>query len=279
MTGLAYSTSALNTLPAFHGVRWVVFVEGQDDVVFWSAVFRCAGAEPAEFKPTPFVERYAQAVVDDDAVVVVARDRDHRGACGELTVHPRLLWTEGHSIENHLCRADLVAAALASLARTGVDDVHEVEEWLAHVDEALADALVREVANCISDAGHRVLGTSCQPFMTSKRSASFCPDRLARCVEQADDALSADALDAAREKLDDDERRVYYAVRGHFLVSAVFRFLKHRAERTRGAAVKLSIEHVFTLLLALFEARWAEEREPWLTACVGRLGEGDGEAA
>ena len=50
MSDIQYSTDALNVLSDFYGVDTLVYVEGDDDVIFWQAIFEKFASRSVRFE-------------------------------------------------------------------------------------------------------------------------------------------------------------------------------------------------------------------------------------
>ncbi len=111
MGSLSYSSKALDTLPLFHRKKFIIYVEGQDDVIFWEIVLRKFNMDNHQLKiagGVSEIDKYTFSIVNDGVDIVVARDCDYSDVMGKQFNHPRVIYTHGFSIENSLyCPANI----------------------------------------------------------------------------------------------------------------------------------------------------------------------------
>ncbi len=103
MPEFEYSIDALNARGAFFGVSALIYVEGDDDEVFWDKIFSqipnfsysiesLGGSEE--------IDKYIKKVESDGLNAIIARDSDYLKYCDKISKHKNIVYTIGYSIEN-----------------------------------------------------------------------------------------------------------------------------------------------------------------------------------
>jgi hypothetical protein len=248
---LQYSPAALDTLTRFHAADFVVYVEGQDDVLFWEAMFAHHGITDATFKVAggaPELDKYADAVVGLGVNVVIARDSDFAEFAEGYGLHPRVLYTFGYSIENAMCTSTAVARTLSAVSRTNGNFVEEVERWLDQLAEALRPLVVLDLANRVGELGVSVPLDNLQRFLV-KGGVNVAHAEIERVRAQIEPLFGQDQVDAFEEALRNSGKPLRQHVRGHGLLSAAAAYLRRAATGRLGRSVSLSGDAVFGLLI------------------------------
>lgn len=262
MPELVYSREAVKTLPRFHRADWIIYVEGQDDVVFWELACRLSGVGSFVLKEVGGdggLLPYEQMLDDPEVPIMVARDRDYRDLCGEWDRDRRVVCTYGYAIENTLCDPGLVARVIEILARRPTVDPGEVAAWLEAFMDGADEALAVDIANSCIDGGVEVLGKNCKKFLRKTKRPSLNKNHLRSAVARSR-GVSKAREGEIRQRLEDDERNPYMIVRGHFLMSAVRKYVEVEVSRIRRKTVRVPREHLFAQLVAMLEARWTTDR-------------------
>lgn len=133
---LFHSNRAINVTHQFYDKKFMLYVEGDDDVVFWDEHFR-------KYMPVEFYEieqvhgkenlgRYIEGIKTGKlSNIVVACDSDFTFF---MDVNPLdnqfIVKTYGHSIENTMFCPYSIATYIRRLSKTSEDCLSEVLEWL-----------------------------------------------------------------------------------------------------------------------------------------------------
>ncbi|PUA46936.1 hypothetical protein C5U62_02865 [Pseudomonas protegens] len=222
---LDYSDEATNTLDAFMECDYILFVEGDDDVLFWNTVITRCSKLNVDIRPVggvnelkPYVEKVRNGVLD----CVVAQDADYSVHIGEKR-HSRVLYTYGYSIENTLYNPELVTSLLGVWSKKQIDASSEVSKWLEDLVNSCTPLFYLDFLNAKkkleidTGAGH------CQRFMVSKNSEKFDRQKVSSHVERISKqhalSLSSDELSCVKNV------PILVLMRGHFLQSAVLRYI------------------------------------------------------
>ena len=100
-----YSSSAINTVNKFHRIENIVYVEGQDDLVFWDKVFSYYKFPSFKIKIAggkTELTSIIKSILKNEVTIIVAIDSDYTCIFGYRKNHPQILYTYGYSIENSI---------------------------------------------------------------------------------------------------------------------------------------------------------------------------------
>jgi Protein of unknown function (DUF4435) len=255
MPNLIYSHGAADTLPLFHRKRFVIFVEGDEDIPFWHAVLQYYGLQDFELKEAGGVselEKYIGAIIESGANIVVARDCDYTDISGQQHQHPRILYTYGYSFENSLCCIKSIDSVLRHYLRSQKDYTQEIMEWMRGYIENIRELIVLDVANAFYDRGVEVLGRQCEQYGENGRKHFVCTNKAEEARERLTRNFTNEEIERVRLILESSGKELRHVIRGHYLFSAVLNYVRHRGRRAGKSAVQLSTDALRAMLLPWF---------------------------
>jgi Protein of unknown function (DUF4435) len=253
MPDLSYSDDALNVRNAFFRAKAIVYVEGEDDVLFWHGVFSKVTDEPFEVESlggAPALDEHIAKIATGKLQGIAARDADFLPLLGKCNQSPRILYTFGYSIENSLYTATTLAQLVRVWCKSPRISVDECADWLRSLADKVGPLVNLDAANAISAAGVATVGDNCGRYMTSRHSASICPHKVAADVSAITPKISAHAIATVDEIIKDKDAALVH-LRGHFLASAVHRYIVSRA-KAFGKKVSLSTESLYAAAIVQF---------------------------
>ncbi len=254
MAELEYSTDALNARSAFFGAKTVIYVEGDDDILFWREVFARVADEKFEIESVGGSDRldeYIRIIVSGQLNAIAARDADFLRYLDRCLTDPKVVYTFGYSIENSLYVAEVLACVARSWCKTiGVTE-SECLQWLSRFAADFAPLVHMDLANAISDAGVPTIGDNCSRFMTSNASASACLTKIESRLAQVAVKIPDIAVNKAKATLGNGTDTILACVRGHFLESAVIKFVASKA-KSLGRKATISSDSLYAVALANF---------------------------
>ena len=254
MPDLSYSDDALNVRSAFFGVKAIVYVEGDDDVLFWEEIFSRVADEPFEVESvggSPVLDGYIQKINSGQLEAIAARDADFLPILGARCPDPRVVHTYGYSIENSLYVERTVTHLVRLWCKSPRITAAECADWLSDLAVKIGPLVYLDAANAISAAGVAALSDNCSRYMTSSHSAMVCPTKIATAVASMEAKIPADAIVLASISLGTEPDAVLTHLRGHFLASAVHRYIVKRA-KDFGKKVSISAESLYAAAIAQF---------------------------
>lgn len=194
MNSLNYSSKALDVLTEFHEKPYIVYVEGVDDIPFWNTIFKAFHIKNYILKPaggSPELEKYCQSITTDNVDIFVARDTHFTEILKTKIIHPRIIWTYGHSIENSLYHPNNLAEVISIFSRSQSYDVSLAEKWLLQFTEEFRYLLIFELVNQKYNLGLEILGDACGKFvdpkkhhLTSKQTINERENELAQAIDR-----------------------------------------------------------------------------------------------
>lgn len=221
-----YSDDAINALTLFLGCDQILYVEGDDDVLFWEAVFGHYSDLKLDIRPAGGVNElqpYVDKVLGGELNCFVARDSDYGRVCGALKDHPRLIYTYGYSIENTLYSPGLIAEIVYFWSKRNGDYLTNTISWLEYFCNKTRRLLELDIKNFKDGLSIDTGAGHCQQFMMGRSSDMIDEDKLNYHVDRiiaANDIVYNDDDYRAPEDIS-----LIYLLRGHFLQSAILKYI------------------------------------------------------
>lgn len=229
MPDLVYSDDAVNVLGRFHQTDTMLFVEGDEDIPFWEAMFdiftdlsvkvESVGGKPALLK-------YAESIIGGKLDIIVAFDRDY-SYFDEQIVHTNVLYTYGYSIENSIVTVETVQKSIQSLGRISrkMIDKDEISSWLGDLEISIKPILMHDICNYVNKHGCKVANNNCSRFMSSKSSDKICDRKVSDFINSLTFSITSREQSKYARVVKIYGLSVLDAIRGHFLFTAVHRFI------------------------------------------------------
>lgn len=256
MPDLMYSSEAINVLNRFFRVDVIVYVEGDDDVVFWGEIFEKCGGMSVELMPVGDcnqVEKYIDRITSGELMALAARDRDYLHFLGKECRNPRVLYTFGHSIENSLFTLNSILDIARICCRDAKLDSAECSAWIASFVDAFRLLCSLELAKEMDGVGEIVLGDNCSRFMISDSSELPCNQRIASHAKNISGKVSARSAKIAAKIAPNDQDGTWRSLRGHFVMSGVQKFIASRMKE-RGRKASISFDQLFANAILHFRS-------------------------
>ena len=258
MADFDYSNEALNVIGAFYSADRMLYVEGDDDVVFWEYMMEKFGRREFKVQTTDGVKelnKYIKKIADNEINSSAARDSDFTELTDTNNNAPRVARTYGHSIENTLISAAVLCKIIRSHGRVPgrlVDEEH-CENWLEGFYRDFEHLVVYDAANEISGLGVSVLGLNCTRYMKGKTSC--IPDEAKisdKLMELNENNELIEAANAVKKTIVRNAKGCCYFIRGHFLSSAALKYVNHTIKRA-GSTKNASTDAFFSSAIIAFE--------------------------
>ena len=168
MGSLEYSIEALEAKALFYGKQAILFVEGIDDPLFWDQFVDSLNLEVhiEEVGGSENLEKIVDKIIDEDANVYVAIDRDYiefyEDTIHRRRNHQRILQTYGHSIENTLYHPIILNDVIKSYVRLTVfDETEEINSCISAFENDVRILLIYDILSNKLQTSKKVLGDSC----------------------------------------------------------------------------------------------------------------------
>jgi len=256
MPELEYSDGAINVLGKFHSVDTMLFVEGDEDIPFWEYLFEKFSAlcvKVQEVGGKPKLDEHIQAIVSGKTNVLVAIDNDYFIFDVNIT-HPNIVRTYGYSIENTIISADSIIKSIRSLGKIPNRSINrqEILDWLNELSDKIEPLLVHDIENHIQGHGCVVAGSNCSRFMKTQSSDLICDKKVDLFINDLEFSITDNRAKEVISKLKDHELNILDMIRGHFIFSAVHRYIVSYIKRIR-SKISISIDSMFSTLILSFE--------------------------
>ncbi|MND87101.1 hypothetical protein D3C76_506710 [compost metagenome] len=258
MAALEYSNDALNVKAAFYGADKMVYVEGDDDVIFWEGIlktFEKSGYQVEAVGGLEELDKKIRKIESQQIDAVAARDADFTGLNSNFRLTRNVLLTYGHSIENSL----ITPAALYRLAKVygripdGILTQAEFDDWLVELEDSFGDLIFLDAANDIGELGVAVLGNNCSRYMTSNQSCSPSRPKIEDSISELSKNLNLVAGSIViRSQFALLGKRLIDFMRGHFLATAAMKKVNRLISR-HGASKAVNNDSFTSSLMMGFE--------------------------
>ena len=240
MTSLEYSTDALNVIPKFYNVDLTVYVEGDSDVAFWEEILKHFSKNKITVRAIPTggktkLQEYISDIISGDLdAAAVACDLDYQAFQNPSNriSHPNVLFTYGYSIENSLYLPEVVADAIChtgGISRTKVDK-KDFEKWLLDFVCRLKLLMIYDIAANTIGPKQEGMGLNCTRFMRSRTSHQIDDNKVKNYMLGLN-KLPSNKRNSIQQKINQLGLSAIFWVRGHFLQSAVLKYINNEIKR------------------------------------------------
>ena len=257
MAELEYSTEARNILNQFYGVENIVYVEGEDDIAFWEHLFeKLAGirikAEEAGGKDKLQVR--IEEIREGSANYFVAMDSDFDWLL-DVESHPQIFSTFGYSMENTIISDSSLQRLISRVAKVSKHQVdkEKCQEWLSNLEAEVHSLVLADAVNRQQNLSLTVISDNCDRFLVSKNSCNLSSKKITSHLGNLSISIEDEFRDEFEAKMDARGLNVVDVLRGHFLISAAFRFVKEYVAELK-TVISISREMLFGSLMLAFEA-------------------------
>lgn len=245
---LSYSKNALNVLKRFHRSDFVAYVEGEDDRIFWEHFYGYLNipVEP-HFKVAgggEEIEKYLHQIRNEDAQIIVIRDRDYSVFFPDPTSHVREIYSLGHSIENTVYAVRNISKCISVLSGSGIDTSQDVIEWFNTIEESIKNLQVLEIASFMrhEEDGVKILGDN--PFNVTDVKPNqhlISADRAVAAYNSLVGNFREEEIRRAAIIYSKSKGNKYKRIRGHFLTGLVGTYICHSIDCATSSSHKTRI--------------------------------------
>lgn len=267
MNNFNFSKNAMKVIHLFHKNKFILYVEGEDDELFWGELLKKANIESYIIKQQggkSQLEKYIEMIKADDVKMAVAIDRDYSDFTGDIVNNEKIFYTYGHSIENSLYCPKTIERVIKSFAKKQVVSDCEIEKWLNDSVETLKDLLIMDIANEKYNKGLAILGDNSCRFLTKNSSINLSAAKINKAIDTFKDKFSDEELRFVDYLLKQNEKPLRFIIRGHFLTNIVINYVKEMA-LTNGKSVVIPKDNFFALVINQFSENICQRN------CVGTV--------
>jgi len=248
MSDIEYSSDALNTINKFYRVDVVVYVEGDDDIVFWQCIFEAFSNVRVDIHPlsgSSQLDNYIEKIKEGTLNAIAARDSDYLEFVNKKHSHPRILYTYGYSIENSLHTVYSIQQMCKVSLRGGKVSLSDCNDWLRHFSLGFKELLKLDIANEIEGAGIEVLGDNCTRFMENESSDLVSYEKTIVHKDKISERLRLESKNKVNALNIETDQNILRWLRGHLLVSGMHKFISNRLKDS-GRKSNISYEQIYT---------------------------------
>ena len=245
-----YSTAALNVLKYFHDCDVIIFVEGDDDILFWDVISNKAGITTSKIESAGGKNeliKKMQKIINENAQIIVACDLDHAPFLDNIISHKQIVRTYGYSIENSMYCPASVLKIIKKLSRTIIKSDSCSSEWLQNFVENARRLLIYDIANHKYQKGISVLGDNCSRFLKSNKSIYLSDKKIKQFLKSIQHHFTDEEIIKCEELVRKDSRELRHLIKGHFLTNVIINIIKKRVFDLSSRKPNLfTPEHLFT---------------------------------
>lgn len=247
------SIAAQNVEAQFYNKLAIVYVEGNDDKLFWAQFFDGNQFEIRTVDGCKNLKDYENEILYHGLKCIVAKDADYSSYKGSESTHPLIVCTLSHSIECVMYCPYNVNACLKKFARSLEDHLAEILQCYNDFFTDTKELLIYDIANNVFGLGCSVCGDSCMPVMESNHSVKVSTEKRDRLLQQIASAFPPEKVEKARQLLNDDQRTLRQITKGHFQTSFVMNLLKKLTSQITGdKSPSISNDALYALLITCF---------------------------
>lgn len=251
MSDFSWSANALNVLNHFHEVEFIVFVEGQDDVPFWDIVISHFTTKKFQVKSAgekSTLKKYLRKRTLESNYLI-AMDSDYDQLNGELN-NQEVMLTYGYSIENTLITPSVIQDLIATHSRVQKNsiEIDSVKKWIDEFEIIIEALLAADILN-------RERKITDKQVIPDNAARFYEGSALFPQVHKINTYLVQHGFDieelSCRERL--QHFTVFEILKGHFVFSSVFIFIKNKIDSYREKSIPISTESFYSFCISSFE--------------------------
>lgn len=256
MSSLEYSQEAEEAKGLFYNKEFTVYVEGDDDVMFWTHLFDLAeiDAHIEEVGGNEEISKKIKEILDNNASFIVACDSDHSDFMDPIP-HDRVIKTYGYSIENSMYSPINLQKAIRNLGKKPVKLKDEIEKWAESFSNNLYDLLVYDIANHKYDKGVQVFGNNCHRFLKNGTSREVCNTQVSEYLKGIKSHFTDAEIDVVKELLSKSKKEIWYHLKGHFITNGIINLIQHHVKEISGTKSNISHDSLYALTIDCTE-KW-----------------------
>ena len=248
MSSVEYSTEAVNVLNKFHRCEKLIYVEGDDDVLFWGALFNYFGLKNIKIEKkdgSSELDKFTERLITENLNIVIARDSDYKVLTGKNHKHERLITTYGYSIENTLYVPDSIIEISKLWIKDSKFDRSEFDKWIHNFTEKLEPLIYFDIANDCYDLYIDVLGDNCTKYMKTQSCDNLDISKIETHKRRIEDNFTDQQINDITNLVSNSKRDIPEIIRGHFLQSAILKFISSHLKK-REISDKISNSALYT---------------------------------
>lgn len=247
MDKLVRGANALGVMHKFYNKDFTVWVEGDEDIIFWDTIFKSNNYNNVNIKKAngkELLQVYIDRVTDEDAKIIVACDSDYMLVEDKVKNHDRIVFTYGYSIENSMYCPKIISNMIMKLSRKKIDISEDIEKWYDEVLEEFNDLLIYDCANEKYTKSVEIMGGSSNRYI-KKKTCKIDNNSIINKINQIKEYFSDEEFENSKMYLKGFNKEKRFLVRGHFLTDLVRAKIKIESEKIRGGGINISNDTIY----------------------------------
>jgi hypothetical protein len=258
---LEYSVDALNVKSEFYDCDKIVYVEGDDDVLFWEFLFgyftnlkiKCEA-----LGSSTQLDLMIPKVVNGEVLDYIARDADYLTLNNENINHQNIFYTYGYSIENSLYLSESLRRIIRVWCRGSEIKREEVQGWIDDFCEKTKHLILYDIANYKFKCSNKVLGDNCSMFLASAHSHIIDQEKVNASITTISNKIPREFFNQAELLFNGSGYQFQDVVKGHFFVSGIQKFIQFIMKKF-GRNAGLSFEALYSNAVLIFDKIFSTE--------------------
>lgn len=237
---LRHSNEGISVSSRFYNKKVMVYVEGPDDIPFWTAMFRRVVSDDFfEIEAVNGKNQLAEIVIklENESIdnVFVAADLDYCLFPNDgRSSNAYVIYTYGHSIENTMFCPQNVAAYIKNAARSPGDFSPQVDDWFNSTCEKIQAILPFEIINSIdvdckhhiSDGSNSFMGKGFYFYKDNSDGFNLDPLKIEKETASHADFDCVFYNKIQKSLTSSPQRDTRFLIQGHFLADGAMNFIK-----------------------------------------------------
>lgn len=236
-------------LPKFFGGKIPVFIEGNDDILFWKYHFQTESVKIQTVDGVEALQSYIAKIVKEDAKIIVAMDSDYSLLLEKRLQHPRVLYTYGYSIENTIYCSVSINRMVSNYCKKELDLVLDIDLWFEKFANSIYDLVCYDASSILYAKSLKVLGDNSAIIMDSKHD-EIDKNKINSIISFCQEKITREEFESVNSLIAHYPHPVRFLVRGHFYLFALHKYIKRKCKEISGSDQRsLTQDSLFTGLI------------------------------
>lgn len=243
------SIAAQSLEAKFYNKKAIVYVEGKDDLNFWSDYFNPEDFIIREVEGCNNLNGKIEDIVNHELKQIVACDSDYTNYMPNQTSHPLVVRTLSHSIECMMYCPFNISETIKSLARSLDGKIEEITLSYDQFGRDIKELVAYDIANNVHKIGIPILDSSSVRFLKNKKSIIVDKNKINDFLNPLKPFFSNIDINAILQKIDSEDRNMRQITRGHFQKGFVTNLIRKITKDINGKEVSIPDDSLYALLV------------------------------
>ena len=246
----SFSIKAQNVEAKFYNKKAVVYVEGDDDLIFWQVFFPSSDFTMKKVNGCKNLEKKIYEIENNGLKCIVACDSDYTSFECSPKEHPLIVRTLSHSIECVMYCPINLNECVKKLSRTIEDKIDNIIQYYEQFGDDIKELVAYDIANNIHKiVGIKITGDSCCRFLKSSHSCHIDRKKVSTYLDDIKTSFDNSVIENILHSIELDKRTMRQITKGHFQTSFVINLIKSLVKQTSGIDVTISGDALYALLV------------------------------